>query len=215
MKAVQAIGRAIALAIAISACATGMAQEQNTIRADACASEASSDAKPGVACLRAGMRQLETGDAAHGWESLMRSCEGFREGAGCRQLVRLLSGGHVPPSWKHEVEHVLIGACRGEALPESPVGVDVRYRVCYDMGRYLVDRAQGGDDGARNVAAYMFKSACELGQERSCGLLLGVCLYVTDDVCQSIPSHDEARQWADQRRDRERAIRVRSAESSH
>jgi hypothetical protein len=215
VKAVRTLGRAVALAIAMAAWAPGIAQERGTTRSDACASaDSSRDAKAGVACLRAGMRLLESGDGTHGWESLMRSCEVFDEGAGCRQLLRLLSGGHVPPSWKHEVEHVLIGACRGDALPESPAGIDVRYRVCYDMGRYLVERAEGGEEGARNVAAYMFKSACEQGQERSCGLLLEACLHVTDDVCVGIPSRDQARQWADRRREREHAIRVKSAESS-
>jgi hypothetical protein len=142
----------------------------------------------------------------------IRNCSGEREGGACRQLVHFLLAGEVPRSLAGEAEEVLLNACWDDSLVEARLGTDARYRLCYDTARHYSARAvQVMDEPEtrfRKIAATLYLRACELGQPQGCRLMLSECLMLEEAMCHAPPSEDQARAWAEQRRERDYRMRL-------
>ena len=125
----------------------------------------------------------------------------------CRELATMLTVGAIARADMPEAEAAVLNACRGGQLVDARQGTDVRWRLCYEAGKYFSARASSATEEPgtrlRRIAAQLYRRSCELGQPQACRALLSECLVLDGELCRTAPTQEQASEWADQRRERD------------
>ena len=140
----------------------------------------------------------------------LRACDGDRDAGACRELALQLAIGDVPRMIQSDAEEAVLKACWADRLIDAKVGTDLRWRLCYEVGKHFSARAVHAMDGSgtslKKTAANLYLRACELGQPLACRQLLSECLVLDEEICRAPPSEEQAFKWSTQRRERDARV---------